>query len=75
MKKYSFVVGECLKEDQKYQFRCKDRNYHISVTTPEGTEKIIFRSGNMQEAYARWREIKGGGQKNGHTSQKRSREK
>lgn len=75
MKKYSFIIGECLKEEQKYQFRCKDRSYLISSFENDGTEKVFYRTGNMQEAYARWREIKGIKGRNNHSSQKAQHDK
>lgn len=62
MRKCSFTLGSCEKDGKNYEFRYKDRSYLIVLVEKVGEEEkesISLRTGNMKEAYKKWREYKG----------------
>lgn len=68
MAKYSFLLGEYTDEDQIYHFGCRGKCYYITLQDKDDTEKNIYESTNMYEAYDRWKDLKGSGSKNSQKS-------
>lgn len=65
MAKYSFLLGEYTENEQVYHFGLRGKCYYINSKTGEGKEQNIYESSNMNEAYAKWKDIKGGKTKPG----------
>jgi hypothetical protein len=58
--KYSFLIGEYTENEQTYHFSCRGKCYYISLKAKDQEEEeSLYESTNMNEAYARWKEIKG----------------
>ena len=64
MAKISFLLGEYTEEENVYHFGFRGKCYFITLKEKDDPEKNIYESSNMNEAYAKWRDIKGSKGKN-----------